>query len=175
MVKMDAEKIFIGSVAADWKNEAKRQNLIEHTERVVALCEKFACKFSNEVERQLLIDAAWLHDIAKHQAGSEHNRPKEVKKALKKIEPKIEEEKELDNITEIILAHRKAFNPRSHVLESAILRICDKLDKFAKGQIDAEKKCKKSMKKIKKKLAPDKYEILNDLYEKELKKWVKEK
>lgn len=168
---MDAEKVLISSMASESKAFAKRYNLIKHTERVVKMCKKFAEKFPEDVDPDLLIDSAWLHDIAKFQLGDKHNKRKKVRKVIENLVPHFEEER-LDNIAEIISVHTGEFNPRSHVLESAILRICDKLDKFEKMQDDAEEKCRKSMEKIEGKLNSRDYEILNELYQDELGKWV---
>lgn len=57
--------------------------------------------------------------------------------------------KNMSDIYGIIENHRGKFKPDdSYAIEAAILRICDKLDKFAKGQSDAASKCEKSLAKI---------------------------
>ena len=131
----------------------------EHTKRVVELCSRFADLFSDEIDRKLLLDAAWLHDIAKSKHGEMHHDKECIIEILNEYEEaEIADRK--DDIAEIISAHKKAFNPSSHELESAILRICDKLDRFKKGKDDAEEKCKGSLKRISKILPTEQYEKL---------------
>lgn len=123
------------------------QSLREHTERVVALCAKFADKFPDDVDRKLLLDSAWLHDIAKYSAGKKHNEPEKVRALISNLNLG-DEVNNIDAVVEIIAAHKGDFAPTKNGLECAVLRICDKLDKFEKGKADAEKRCNKSMQKI---------------------------
>lgn len=148
---MDAEKIF--------RKHIEEKDDIEHTEQVVKLCEEFADKFSNDIDKTLLIDAAWLHDIAKPTAGDNHHIDDFVRPILKKYISG----SRLDDIVEIISVHKNGFNPKNNKLESAILRICDKLDRFRKNKKDPEGDCKKSLKKISKKLDEKQFKKLEQL------------
>ena len=47
----------------------------------------------------------------------------------------------LKPVTKIILSHKGKFVPKNNELESAILLVCDKLDRFARGKADAREKC----------------------------------
>ena len=132
------------------KIEIDKIKIIEHTKRVVKLCEEFATELDEqgiEVDRQLLIRAAWLHDIAKFDDGDDHHKKKNVKAVLEKYDMDIESDL-VKSIAKIISEHKGSFEPKKHRKEAAILRICDKLDKFNKGKDDAEEKCNKSIEKI---------------------------
>ena len=121
----------------------------EHTKRVVALCEEFADKYPDAVDRELLLDAAWLHDIAKYRADKKHNDPEKVLKLLKKYELGSDID-DIEAVADVIAVHKGEFAPWDNELESAVLRLCDKLDGFEKGKENAEEKCYDTLKKIKK-------------------------
>ncbi len=148
---MNAKKVF----RAYTNNLARDiQDLVDHTERVVSLCNEFADSFPDEVNRKRLLNAAWLHDIAKYRrkkhrifSQPHHNKPKNVKRAVASVSPYINKPK-LKPVTKIIVSHKGEFAPKSNELESAILRVCDKLDRFAKGKADAREKCEESLRKI---------------------------
>lgn len=141
---MNAQESFeryIQSLLTDIKNMRK------HTERVVALCEEFADRYPDAVDRELLLDAAWLHDIAKYRADKRHNSPKRVQAVLEKNELG-DEIDSLEAVVDVIAMHKGRFDPWENELECAVLRLCDKLDRFEKGKSDAKKKCRKTLKKI---------------------------
>ena len=129
--------------------------IIEHTKRVVKLCEEFATELENvkiggeniKIDRELLIHAAWLHDIAKFDDKKNHNSQELVIKILDIYNNDITDVS-IKDIAYVVSFHNGKLKPIEHVLESAILRICDKLDRFNKGKDDAEEKCNKSINKI---------------------------
>lgn len=82
----------------------------EHTKRVVELCSRFADLFSDEIDRKLLLDAAWLHDIAKSKHGEMHHEKECIIEILNEYEEaEIADRK--DDIAEIISAHKKPLIP----------------------------------------------------------------
>lgn len=118
---------------------------IDHVKRVQNLCKKFSENIPG-LQNKLLSEAAILHDIAKKKNKKEHNKPKYVKEVL--FDAKINDIDE--NVFEIIKAHKDEFDPPKGIeFEAAILRICDKLDKFTKAKNDAENKCDASIQTIK--------------------------
>ncbi len=133
----------------DYINKSATE-LREHVARVVEMCIEFSENMNlNDAKKELLIDAAWLHDIAKFDNDDEHNKKKHVEAAVKQVS----KEKELSAICEIIKAHKGKFKPsEEYKLEAAILRICDKLDRFNKKKEDASEKCIDSMEKINEKI-----------------------
>lgn len=150
--------------------------VLEHTIRVVGLCERFLGRAARDLglNAELLIQASILHDIAKYDGG-EHQTRSAVENA---VAIAAERQKggeadmlvQLGSIFDIIEAHTGCFHPHLHTLEAAVLRICDKLDKFHKMQDDAADKSRKSMMEITRYLktnAPDKLEafinVSNDI------------
>lgn len=132
---------------------------------MVKLCKKFANKYPTAVDRELLLNAAWLHDVAKLSAGKKHNKRRKVSAVLKKhnLYHNIDH---IKRVTRIIKSHKgKKFNPQKYKLESAVVRLCDKLDRFKKGKKDADKKCRKTLKKAKDVLEEKDYQILEEFYE----------
>ena len=68
-------------------------------------------------------------------------------------------------LVDAIAAHKGKFKPpEDYKLESAILRICDKLDKFYKGQKDALSKCEDSLTEIRKVLDEETGEVFEQTY-----------
>ena len=146
----------------------------KHTKRVVELCEKFI-RAGLSVNAEMLLDAAWLHDVAKAiDAGKEHHKPKVVREALKGYKVK-----DLDNLVGIIENHKGGFSPKAYELESAVLRICDKLDKYSQADCkcdnekfekaakkfrEAAEKCNASMMKIKAALDSNTWSAFEDAY-----------
>lgn len=135
-----------------------------HTERVAELCEKFSEEFS-EIDKNLLMDAAWLHDIGKAFAREKRHAEKDVvDEALENVG--------WDNnraeVSYIIHRHKGKFHPKRHIIECSILRICDKLDKYNKDDKKHPKQhCKESMEKIREVLRPDELEKFETVYRRE--------
>ena len=152
------------------KKHKKIEEIRQHTIRVVEMCETFSRVLElDDNEGEILIKAAWLHDIAKLDFSDvngkdEHHKKEYIKKCAKECNLDIKDHSEIYGI---IKAHKGKFDPPKNIaLESAILRICDKLDKFNKRQGDASDKCIDSFNKIEKyykyKL-PDGFENTYDL------------
>lgn len=134
-------------------SDYKKKNILKkHTKRVADFCEELAEIWNNEspnkVDVELLLDAAWLHDV-----GKIHNKNKhEKKKTIKKVIDDIYSKEEFNVLTMIISNHKGKFNPKKYKEESAILRLCDKVDKFHKGdKKDARRICHKTLMKIERK------------------------
>jgi HD superfamily phosphodiesterase len=121
---------------------------VEHIKRVRVLCQRFL-HVGLKVDENLLLLSAGLHDIAKKLAGEDHHKKEKIIKALQKARVREEYIKALNKagVYEIITAHKGKFRPKKHQLEAAILRICDKLDKFdkAKGKEIPYKKAGEAM------------------------------
>lgn len=110
-----------------------------HTERVAELCEAFLAENpSVPVDGVLLLEAAWIHDVAKTAAGKKHAEPKYVKDALREAYPELvassADTEEFYRLLVIVSAHKGEFAPPCCALESAVLRMCDKLDKYDKAK-----------------------------------------
>ena len=114
----------------------------EHTKSVVGLCKYFAEILDLE-NKKILVNAAWLHDIGKSIDNEKHNEKDIVLSVLESYEY---HKKSIDDICSIIENHKGKFVPKKFILESAILRLCDKIDKI--GEKGARKKCKKNLIKI---------------------------
>lgn len=100
----------------------------KHTKRVVKLCKYFSEVLEVE-NRNILIKAAWLHDIGKIESDKKHHKRNIV---IPILEDNNYKNKKIDDIVYIIENHKGKFNPDKLILESAILRMCDKLDKYNK-------------------------------------------
>lgn len=138
---MDGKLIFdIVKMSSNCEKE-KKEKLTAHTQDVVDLCTELVRKFTDQhsdIQETLLINAAYLHDVARFKNGKDGHHKKDcVKKVIGDLVP---EGEEYEAVLEIIKQHRKGFNPQGFIWESAILRLCDKLDKFSKEE-DAEEKC----------------------------------
>lgn len=135
------------------------RDIIRHSARVADLCLQLAGRFRGEIiNRRLLWDAAWLHDVARIKIpwDDEHHKPKKVRAKIKRYV----RASYMDDLTKIIKRHRKKFDPEEYKLESAILRVCDKLDKLNKAlekktavkadekRIEAIESCIKSFEKF---------------------------
>lgn len=111
-----------------------------HTERVVKLCEGFLTENpSTPIDLNLLLKAAWIHDVAKKKAGKRHANPKYVEAALQEVCSKFVDltstsAEDFEKILVIISAHNDRFTPSCSTMESAVLRMCDKLDKCEKAK-----------------------------------------
>ena len=121
---------------------------ILHTFHVFALCGTFTDLLGNnikQVNKEILLYSAILHDIAKPIDSEEHNKKQHLLKALAEAKISIPPER-IGSICSIVTAHRSGtFDPpREIAAESAILRMCDKLDRFRKGSKKAEKACEDS-------------------------------
>ena len=134
----------------------KLRAVYRHTRRMVTLSEVFLEWFLENFRasfgtapyayKKLLIRAAYLHDLLKAFPfyAKVHHKKWALREALGEYD--LSHEKAL---VDVIAAHKGKFNPpEDYELESAILRICDKLDKFYKGQWDAWEKCEDSLAKI---------------------------
>lgn len=118
------------------KKKLKRFKKIKpHTRRVVKLCKKLCKKLlknSCEIKDDILINAAWIHDVGKVEDKEFHHLPI----ILKKVVPVDLHD---DVLFEIVEQHRDLFNPQNHCKECAVLRLCDKIDKFHKTKHSKEK------------------------------------
>lgn len=143
--KSIAKKILKDNYIKDYK----------HTEKVVELCKKFSQSLHIDNET-LVLKAAWLHDIGKPSEDKyekmglrdekhKHNSTEILSGILHDFDYN---DNAANDILEIILWHRGDFLPRRLQLESAVLRICDKLAKYEKGKKDAKRKCKNNIKEI---------------------------
>lgn len=149
---MESERIF--------RQLVTYKRTVSHTERVVEMCKYFADRMNLSArDRNLLLDSAYLHDIAKSGFGEAHNLPENVDEVLGN--------KELPNdIYEVILNHKDNFSPKSELaMVCSILRICDKLDKFNKKAADAEFKCNSAMALIQEHLTPDEFKQFKAIYD----------
>ncbi len=100
------------------------------------------------LDEHILHKAAWLHDISKYDEYGD-KRKNHHKKAFSVLSEYGLTYK--DPVCNIIKAHTEKFKPnKKYAMEAAVLRICDKLDKFNKGKEDAQDKCQRSLKVIKK-------------------------
>ena len=122
----------------------------EHTQRVVAFCFRILPELPNkaleDVDQDMLIDTGWLHDVGKSENADKHHKKKHIRKALEPYEDELGyDDDEIDDLVDIIHAHKGDFDPPPYYeLESAILRLCDKMDRFNKGQSNAPVKCDES-------------------------------
>lgn len=158
----------------------------EHTQKVVERCTKLAKILNDEIGKEidvnLLNDAAWLHDVWKLNKGKKkhHHLPSYVREAIKNfIEGDVN-----DDWLEIIAQHKGDFKPVKYPMESAILRLCDKIDHLRQATKRKKfKKREKNFKKIKKQCKDsldffEKYgfektelKVLKDFYKKYLEKY----
>ncbi|SHJ05333.1 HD domain-containing protein [Anaerovibrio lipolyticus DSM 3074] len=135
---------------------------IKHSERVVKLCEDYAKKLNIKgTDRAVLIKAAWLHDVGRIIDKEKHNEVKIIKNVFKIYKY---DDSDKEDIIELISNHKGKFCPARLKLRSAILRICDKIDKLNVemkncednlSEIDKElegKKSRKDFEKITKKI-----------------------
>lgn len=123
---------------------------LEHVIRVVELCETFI-KNGACVNKNLLLDAAILHDLSKYIGNDYHQERKYIALALNKKNIDIDKINKFDDICIIIENHRGEFFPHRYLLESAVLRTCDKLDKFNKAIEKSELAYEKAKRKAKEK------------------------
>lgn len=124
----------------------EREELISHIHRVVVICEAFVDELTpTDINNEALMNAAILHDICKYDDDNKHE-----KVGADLVEKEYSADiKDVKIVGDIIRAHRKKFKPSDTVwLEAAILRMADKLDKYAKGKANVENKCKKSIEAI---------------------------
>nr|DAU88250.1 MAG TPA: Cyclic di-GMP phosphodiesterase [Caudoviricetes sp.] len=103
-----------------------------------------------EDEKELIYNAAILHDIAKFDNKKKHN--KMVENVLSNYCEDEEDDDDFEDLCSIIKYHKgKKFKPDKDIaVMAAILRMADKIDKVAKNKDNAEEKYEKSLKKIKK-------------------------
>lgn len=165
---MDARAIFTTHI------EEKKEEIIQHVGRVEKISRGFsALPFSRPLIEKLLTDSIWLHDIAKFDNEDNHNKLEYDKNTLtckKKVIARFSEDNAyMQMVVKIIEQHKGKFMPPDDKLwlEAAILRLCDKIDKFEKTSIEkAKEACEESLKKIQEWVQPkgkqftDDYEIL---------------
>jgi HD superfamily phosphodiesterase len=142
------------------KGKRKKNELREHTQRVISICEEFIKQLETQgvtgIKIDLLRDAATLHDIAKYNADGKKyddhndNGDKHNAEAVRVLSSKYHDEiKDLNDICAIIRVHSGDFDPDKRIgIEAAILRIADKLDRFNEYKRDAMKKCAFSIDEI---------------------------
>lgn len=123
---------------------SKAIKTIEHSIRVRYICEEIVCELNKEIQIEinttLLYRAAILHDIAKFDGEDKHHKKAKNILKMQGVESK--------KVFSIIKAHKGKFTPNDNVIvESAILRMADKIDKFNK--YDANRTCIENLFKIK--------------------------
>ena len=167
-----------------WEIQEEKQEKRKHAERVLGICQEIMGllpqRVQNCVDAEKLNAAAILHDIAKFDNDDEHH-----KLALKIIQKEYEwleaetkivpfEKRDLLQIGNIIRYHKgKKYEPDTLVeLETAILRMADKIDKLdrVKNAKDSKKRqaetsYKDSLNKIKASLDGDYYSIVETAIE----------
>lgn len=119
-----------------------------HTYRVIELCEEFATRVGlGEKDREILMAAAYYHDMFKGIVENKYHAEfaaQWLQSASGIRHPR--------RVADVVRFHcGKEFAPKEknwHL--AAILRMSDKIDKYNKEKDDADEKCKKSLKKIKK-------------------------
>ena len=120
-----------------------KPNTWEHTERVVELCTEFSTRLDADVNMKMLHAAAWLHDVGKTVDNESHSKKRAVQQALEKYKDDLTGDMDtffMKTLIAMIRVHKGNFDPpEGYELESAILRICDKLDKYHQAQAKAEK------------------------------------
>lgn len=120
-----------------------------HTFHVFTLCSTFVNLLNNnvvKVDKKILLISSILHDIAKPIDNDDHNYREYLYEAFNEAEITFDD-KYINNICSLIESHKsKHFNPPPNLaFEAAVLRICDKLDKYRKGSSKAYKKCSNSI------------------------------
>lgn len=155
------------------RNEPKK--IYRHTRRVADLCKKFRKRFREnyyerfgygmDVDKKALKTFAYLHDtpkaVLKKPYDKSHNKEWPIRTALKGYKLPCNKK----TAVKAIAAHKGKFNPPAdYEIESAILRICDKLDRFNKEKADAFDKCEKSLRKILEVLDKDTGEVFEKTY-----------
>lgn len=143
------EKFFRKITKKKIKDLKDLKDIEEHTERVVQFCKKL-CEEIPDINDEIVIKAAWIHDVGKLQEGDEHhNCPARFRKI-------IPDDLRDDDVFEIIKQHRGKFNPEKNPKECTILRLCDKIDKFrdikkyGKKYEDVLDKCREVIEKAEK-------------------------
>ena len=125
----------------------------KHTQKVVIRCDQLAKKLIDEercIDCNLLKDVAWLHDVRKLNKGKKkrHHLPSQVRCAIENV---VEEDIN-DDWLEIISQHKGDFKPAKYPMESAILRLCDKIDHLRQAtKKKKEKKRERAFSKAKRK------------------------
>ena len=149
MIK-SGEAIFGTSICS--LSVGNKYELKEHTQKVVKRCielaERLNADMGEEIDFPLLIDAAWLHDVKKlnNRKDGNHHLPRYVRDIIKNANG----ESVNDDLLEIIAHHKGDFKPVRHPIESAILRLCDKIDKLRQATQKKKKKREKEFNKAKK-------------------------
>ena len=143
------QKTIKDAIKGKEQDEKKLRKIQKHTQRVVKLCHKLYEKLNNNscnIKYDLLISAAWIHDIGKTNEknikGLHH-----LSVVLGEMIPiKLKD----DDVFGIIEQHKGIFNPKRLFRECAILRLCDKIDKFYDDEQynDAKEKCEKVIDEI---------------------------
>ncbi|MEF8873375.1 MAG: HD domain-containing protein [Candidatus Thermoplasmatota archaeon] len=103
---------------------------IDHTKRVYSLCRRLA---DEEVDRDILLPAALLHDIARKEededdTGSVNHAVLGAKKAQNILEGNDHELEKIESIKHCIRTHRFRSDEEPETLEAKILSDADKLD-----------------------------------------------
>lgn len=155
---MESEKKRLNSLISSERNEEKKSEhkkalkkipkTIAHCDRLpglaASLCEDWcndctAQNISITVDKDLLLQSIYIHDIAKSTDNERHNEQAVVWNVLQKYEPD-----EPKNLLAIIENHSGDFVPGDNPRESAVLRFVDKVDKYNKAA--AKKKQEKQQK-----------------------------
>ena len=127
----------------------KREKIESHVERTAEMCGAMADSLGlTEKQKRRVQNAAWLHDIGKSlkkkEKRKQHHLPENVCRAVSKAltdsgaeRDQIEEfllgSGKFQKLLEIIEAHKRREDlPRKELWESAVLRMCDKIDKYHK-------------------------------------------
>jgi|GEM_PF-4692274 len=140
-------------IKADYKKLKHEKKTIKHVIRVCKLCGKFI-DAKIPLNQAVLMEAAMYHDIAKViRPDDNHHKRKMVSIAIEELGM----EDISEDVLDVIEAHKEDFSPEDYPLEAAILRVCDKLDKYRQVEekrkekrafVEAVLACSKTMEKI---------------------------
>lgn len=142
-----------------------------HSERVYKICKEIYGKLPStvvqQINKKMLYRAAFLHDIAKFDDNGIHNMIAGI--IIKEYFNELDCD-DFARLCSVIRCHRKRFDPDKNVIiEAAILRMADKIDKVRRNQKKVKKlkkACKvykKNRKKVKRYLKEIKYPFRREL------------
>lgn len=132
---MNIKWIELAQIMGDYtRSEVDRNHMRRVSEHCVFFAELFKLGESITLDLDILMKAALVHDIAKNEYGREHHQEKDhVQAVLRKTCSDVLQDTEIDRISEIVYWHAgEIFCPKHDVLECALLRMADKVDKYEK-------------------------------------------
>ena len=133
------------------QSEVERNHMRRVSEHCAFFAELLETDESIKLDRDILIKAALVHDIAKKEYGEDLHREKRyVRKVLRKTCRNVLRDEEIERISRIVHWHAgKKFCPKRDAFECALLRMADKVDKYEKERDKLLKKQKKYIKSVK--------------------------